>query len=466
MADWQVTEVSEFLKERVGKYKPSDPIVSKLKRLDKIDFSGGMHFSDKSSKTDMIIAKKGDLVISGINVAKGALAVYGGDVDITATIHYSSYQFDDKKINVEYFKRFLKSPKFIQLLKDQVKGGIKTEIKPKHLLPLKIDLPDIDTQKSIVEFFKRTENEIGDIDFHISQQSDNLKQLRQAILQEAVEGKLTATWREQQWNKLAAETGKNLSELRELCENDPNYSAKALLEKIKAEKDRLAKDTKGTKKIKELPPISEAEKPFTLPEGWVWCRLTGLINKFSTGPFGTMLHKSDYVQDGIPLVNPMNIVANQIVANKKMMVSQTTKNRLSRYILDMNDVVLARRGDLSKCAVVSENEKGWLCGTGSFFIKVSNFINKGFFIQGFISDYFQKELLCNSIGQTMNNLNQSVLRNAVFALPPLAEQQAIVEKVDRLMAKIDVLEKQVKSRKAQVGQLMQAVLREAFNGVS
>ena len=79
MSDWQVTQVSEFLKERVGRYKPSDPIISKLKRLDKIDFSGGMHFSDKSSKTDMIIAKKGDLVISGINVAKGALAVYDGD---------------------------------------------------------------------------------------------------------------------------------------------------------------------------------------------------------------------------------------------------------------------------------------------------------------------------------------------------------------------------------------------------
>lgn len=136
MAEWQKTQISEFLTERAGRYKPNDPTVAKLKRLAKIDFSGRMHFSDKSSKTDMIIAKKGDLVISGINVAKGGLSVYEGEDDITATIHYSSYQFDDKKIDVEYFKRFLKSPKFIQLLKDQVKGGIKTEIKPKHLLSL------------------------------------------------------------------------------------------------------------------------------------------------------------------------------------------------------------------------------------------------------------------------------------------------------------------------------------------
>jgi len=258
MSNWRETEVSEFLKERVGRYKPNDPTVSKLKRLDKIDFTGGMHFSDKSSKTDMIVAKKGDLVISGINVAKGALAVYGGDVDITATIHYSSYQFDDEKINVEYFKRFLKSPKFIQLLKDQVKGGIKTEIKPKHLLPLKIVLPDIDTQKSIVEFFQRTENEIGDIDFHISQQHAYIKQLRQSILQEAVEGKLTAEWRKQNPSLISGE----------------NHAAH-LLEKIKAEKERLIKEGK-IKKQKPLPAMSEDEKPFALPEGWIWCRL-GLI---------------------------------------------------------------------------------------------------------------------------------------------------------------------------------------------
>jgi type I restriction enzyme S subunit len=160
MAEWKKTTISEFLIERAGTYKPNEPEVTKLKRLDKIDFSGGMYFSNKSSKTNMIVAKKGDLVISGINVAKGALSVYDGEEDITATIHYSSYEFDDNKIDVDYFRRFLKSPKFIQLLKDQVKGGIKTEIKPKHILPLKIDLPDLDTQKSIVHFFKRTENEI------------------------------------------------------------------------------------------------------------------------------------------------------------------------------------------------------------------------------------------------------------------------------------------------------------------
>ena len=99
----------------------------------------------------MIVVQPGDLVISGINVAKGAIAVYQGMEPVTATIHYSSYIFDDSVVDLEYFKYFVKSPAFIETLKKQAKGGIKTEIKSKVFLPLEISLPDLPTQKQIVK---------------------------------------------------------------------------------------------------------------------------------------------------------------------------------------------------------------------------------------------------------------------------------------------------------------------------
>ena len=136
--------ISSFLKVRVGTYKPNDSRITKYKRLEKIDFSGEIHLSDKPSKTNMILVEPGDLVISGINVAKGAISIYQGTENITATIHYSSYTFDSRKVNIDYFKKFLKSPLFIQELEKQVKGGIKTEIKPKHLLPIQINLPSME----------------------------------------------------------------------------------------------------------------------------------------------------------------------------------------------------------------------------------------------------------------------------------------------------------------------------------
>lgn len=97
MTENRKVPISSILEERDGHYKPTDRKICKLKRLNKIDFSGSIHLSDKPTKTNMIIVEPGDLVISGINVAKGAIAVYEGKEPITATIHYSSYIFDEKK---------------------------------------------------------------------------------------------------------------------------------------------------------------------------------------------------------------------------------------------------------------------------------------------------------------------------------------------------------------------------------
>ena len=443
MGEWKRVKIGQFLKERDGRYNPKDETVLGLKRLNKIDFSGEIHLSDKGSKTDMIVVESGDLVISGINVSKGALAVYHGEEPITATIHYSSYVFDEDQIEIEYFKRFVRSQAFIQALQDQVKGGIKTEIKPKHFLPLEIHLPDIETQKDIVSFFKRVEGEIDELGSEISSQIKYLNKLRQAVLQEAIEGKLTAEWRKQNHNLI----------------NGDNHASK-LLEKIKAEKERLIKEGK-IKEDKPLPPIADNERPFDLPEGWAWCRLGEISATLSTGPFGSMLHKSDYVKNGIPIINPMNIVGGTIIPDERVLISEKTKERLKRYILRQGDIVIARRGNLGKCAVVNTEQEGWLCGTGSFFLRLLE-VNLEYFVMTYCSKKSQTYLLQDSIGQTMDNLNQKLLIKMPIGLSPLAEQQAIVDRVNKLMAMIDDLEKQVSERKDQAEMLMQSVLREAF----
>ncbi len=441
MATWKKIKIGDFLFEREGRYKPDSLEIAGFQRIDKIDFSGNFHIANKPSKTDMILIKPGDLAISGINVAKGALGIYHGQEDVTATIHYSSYTFDENKVSVEYFKRFLKSPAFIQLLKEQVKGGIKTEIKPKHLLPLEILLPDKKEQLAILNRFQRIENEDADLKSELIHQQTLLKKLRQQILQEAIEGRLTADWRAQ---------------------NPDVEPASELLKRIAAEKTQLVKDKK-IKAQKPLPPIADKEKPFELPQGWEWCRAGALLNSFSTGPFGSILHKSDYVSNGIPLVNPANIVNGRILPSAKMMIDEKTRQRLSRYILQAGDMVVARRGDLSKCAVVSSRESGWLCGTGSFFLQLSGFIHSDYFLKVYRSSFFQRAIVDNSIGQTMANLNQKILNHAVIPIPSLKEQQAIVTKVEKLLTLCDQLETQITQNQAHAEQLMQAVLKEAFS---
>src|SRR6185436_5870456 len=219
MGKWQKVLFSDFLTERKNRFKPKDVVALGLKRVDKINFSAEIFISDKPTNTDMILVKKGDLLISGINAEKGAIAVYEGEKDVLASIHYSSYQFDKKKINIEYLKWFLISDTFRNLLKEQSGGGIKTELKAKHILPLQIDLPDLETQKEIVKTISSGDKNYSEFFSELTTQQTLITQLRQSILQEAVQGKLV---------KPARQLG---------GQNKNDEPASELLKRIKAEKE-------------------------------------------------------------------------------------------------------------------------------------------------------------------------------------------------------------------------------------
>ena len=94
--------------------------------------------------------------------------------------------------------------------------------------------------------------------------------------------------------------------------------------------------------------------------GWQTKRLGDFSAAISTGPFGSLLHKSDYVDDGVPLVNPTNIVNDRILPDVSMLISETTRQRLSNYVLGEGDIVVGRRGEIGRCAVVGPTEAGWL----------------------------------------------------------------------------------------------------------
>ncbi len=238
--------------------------------------------------------------------------------------------------------------------------------------------------------------------------------LRKAILQAAVQGRLVP-------------------------QDKNDEPASELLKRIQVEKSMLIKDGK-LKKEKPLPPITEDELPYDLPDGWVWCRLGEATLFVATGPFGSMLHKSDYVKSGIPLVNPANMQNGSIIPSERMLVDETTRERLSSYVLHEGDIVVARRGDLGRCAVVTQCEDGWICGTGSFFLRLAPSMFLPFFLLFFQTSLCREQLMGGSVGTTMSNLNHTILKSIYFPLPPIKLQQRIVSKVNELMAMCDELE--------------------------
>ena len=209
-------------------------------------------------------------------------------------------------------------------------------------------------------------------------------------------------------------------------------TAEELFAQIQEEKQRLIAEKK-IKKEKPLPEITEDEKPFDIPESWKWVRFSDLMNAMSTGPFGSMLHKSDYVSKGIPLVNPANIVNGKIIPLEKMMVSEDTAKRLETYTLCSGMIVIGRRGEMGRCAVVGEKEHGWICGTGSFFLTPSPLLFVAYIQTFFTTHYARAYLGGESVGTTMSNLNHKILSKMPVPLPPLAEQKRIVEKLEQLL---------------------------------
>ena len=187
---------------------------------------------------------------------------------------------------------------------------------------------------------------------------------------------------------------------------------------------------------------------------WQIKSLSSLCNKMSTGPFGSMLHKSDYVVKGIPSVNPQNIKGSKVVIDGIAKVSYQKAEELSKYYLKENDIILARRGDLSKCAIITPKEQGWLCGTGSFFLHIEEVLPIVFYYQ-FTSKSIQKQLLEKSIGATMPNLNQGILSKLMIPVPPIDVQQKFASQIEAIEKQKAILREQLADAEQLIAERMQ-----------
>ena len=169
-----------------------------------------------------------------------------------------------------------------------------------------------------------------------------------------------------------------------------------------------------------------------------------------TGPFGSQLHASDYVEHGIPSIMPTNIGNRlDIKTDTIVCITEEDASRLEKYRVKENDIVYSRRGDVEKCAFISANEAGWLCGTGCLRVRfISDQISPKFCAYYLSTEEMKGWVSGNAVGTTMPNLNTSILQQLPLLLPPLPEQRAIAAVLSSLDDKIDLLHRQNKTLEA------------------
>ncbi|WP_396643565.1 restriction endonuclease subunit S [Methylomonas sp. 2B] len=195
-----------------------------------------------------------------------------------------------------------------------------------------------------------------------------------------------------------------------------------------------------------------------IPEDWASSPL-GKHASFRTGPFGSALHKSDYANDGIPVINPMHIINGKIEPTRTMTITEQAAKNLSEFRLKPGEIVIGRRGDMGRCAVVQENQSGWLCGTGSMIIRPLN--TDAEFLQRVLSSPRAISAIeDSSVGTTMVNLNQGTLAGLKIQFPPLPEQKAIAAALSDVDALLDGLERLIAKKR----DLKQAAMQQLLTG--
>lgn len=163
--------------------------------------------------------------------------------------------------------------------------------------------------------------------------------------------------------------------------------------------------------------------PICNPKGWQLVTLADVSLEIQIGPFGSLLHQSDYVEGGVPLVNPMHIVDHGIVRNPRHAVGPEKVAALSRYVLTEGDIVMARRGEMGRCAVVDAASAGMVCGSGSLFIRPDQSrIQVRYLHEVLTSVGMKRHLERKALGVTMANLNGSIVGDLPIPLPALDVQ--------------------------------------------
>ena len=165
--------------------------------------------------------------------------------------------------------------------------------------------------------------------------------------------------------------------------------------------------------------------------------LADVSERIQIGPFGSILHREDYTKDGIPLINPMHIVNGTIAPSMNFAVGKEKYRQLGLYHLHEGDVILGRRGEMGRCAVVQKAHHGMLCGTGSIFVRPVGSKILPTFLKFLLSSPTAVAHFENAAaGVTMANLNKKIVEEFVFHLPSIDLQRKFGDILEKVSSRV------------------------------
>jgi type I restriction enzyme S subunit len=260
---------------------------------------------------------------------------------------------------------------------------------------------------------------------------NGIRKLRELILELAVRGKL-------------------------MPQNPNDEPASELLKRISGEKARLVEEGK-LKKQKPGEAITEEEKPFPLPIQWEWARL-GSISTLENGDRSSNYpNKSQMVESGIPFINAGHLRNGLVDLQSMNFITRNCFDKLKAGKIQDEDILFCLRGSLGKAAIVNGIHEGAIASS-LVIVRTTNSVNNQYLMSYFSSPLSFVMVKRFDNGTAQPNLSAGDLNRFLVPLPPIAEQQRLIVKVDELMALCDRLEAQQADAESAHAQLVQALL--------
>lgn len=313
-----------------------------------------------------------------------------------------------------------------ELLVSQMKGMANVSLPMNKIADVFVTVPSIEKQQEIIDLeVQLVEKELS-VEKLLSDQLYQIENLNQAILQEAVQGKL----------------------VNQVPKDEP---ASELLKRIKDEK------LKSGKKEELLPSIKPEEIPFEIPENWVWCRLFDIISILGDGLHGT----PNYDKSGeYYFINGNNLINGKIeMKDTTKRVSETEFLKHRKHLIH-NTVFVSINGTLGNLAYYN-GEKIILGKSACYFNLHQEILREyiGVFIK---SSYFLKYAVEVASETTIKNVSLKSMRLLPIPLPPLSEQKRIVAEIEKQLAKTKQLKEHIIANQQATEQLLKALLHQAF----
>ncbi|MBN2391106.1 MAG: restriction endonuclease subunit S [Anaerolineae bacterium] len=445
-ADWEVRKL-KYASDINSEALPEDTspdLTLQYVDIGNVDSNGNildvqeMQFENAPSRARRKV-RGGDTIISTVRTYLKAIAYIDTPSDNLIVSTGFAVLRPTSELEPKFLWRLVQSQGFVDTVVAHSEGIGYPAIAPTKLAELPVWIPSPPEQRAIAAFLDRETAKLDTLTRKFERLIEVVQEQRAALISHAVTKGIPAQ---------GATHLRTAAVEQDACASEATWSTRGNTEV----RCTCYKDS-------GIPSLGE------IPAHWEVKQVRYIAESLQTGPFGSQLHSSDYVTSGTPVINPSHMIDGRIEPDWDVAIDDATLERLARHQLRAGDIVFARRGELGRCALVTNAEEGWLCGTGSLRMRPLPEVVDSEYLNTVLSTKGVAEwLLLQSVGSTMDNLNTSILARLPLPIPPLPEQRAIAAHLDRETAKLDALIAKTREAIARLAEYRTALISAAVTG--